>query len=395
MKNCIKNFNTNNDILIIGNSKNILQYELGEFIDKNFFIIRFKSMTKEDKENNINFKTKVLNNKIHTGKNIDMIFQKFKPIKYFKNKQVIKIISARSIRSNFRKKYKRKISRGLQAILFMLEVYEYKQINRPVFIHGFSFNRTNIYKEQFKDLEKLDMGVGYHNYELEKKIINDLINEGKVQILCEVDIKQYKNEKLNKKRDLKFIHITKNAGTYIEDMAMKTNILYGKFDKEYNVKNCKRGGWHGLPSLLNRNILNNYDWFMVVRNPYDRILSEYYCKWGGIGRKKNHSSVNDFNNYIIDKINTRNTNGDHYTEQYLYHENINTNLHIIKYENLYNELNDLFKKYNLKIILEDKKINTSRKRKFTASDFNNELITLINNVYDKDFTLFNYKKNLV
>ena len=81
----------------------------------------------------------------------------------------------------------------------------------------------------------------------------------------------------NKKKELKFIHITKNAGTYIEDTAKKSNILFGKHHKEYgNIKNGI-SPWHHIFPNVNKNVKNNYDWFMVVRNPYDRILSEYYC----------------------------------------------------------------------------------------------------------------------
>ena len=40
--------------------------------------------------------------------------------------------------------------------------------------------------------------------------------------------------------------------------------------------------WHKCFSLLDSSIVNKYNWFTVVRNPYDRILSEYYCNHTGV-----------------------------------------------------------------------------------------------------------------
>tara|TARA_Y100000591_G_scaffold120_1_gene121 strand:- start:2868 stop:3563 length:696 start_codon:yes stop_codon:yes gene_type:complete len=204
-----------------------------------------------------------------------------------------------------------------------------------------------------------------------------------------------KEEAFINKKPLKFIHITKNAGTYIEDTAKTNNILFGRFHKEYG--NIKDGPspWHHIFTIVNKDVKNKYDWFMVVRNPYDRILSEYYCQWGGIGKKNINHSKKDMNNFLIDKINKRSKIGDHYTEQYKYLDN-NYKIHIIKFEDLNRGLKELFKIYNLNIKVIDKKINTSKEKnnklKFTINDFNNELIKLINNVYSKDFELFNYKK---
>ena len=200
----------------------------------------------------------------------------------------------------------------------------------------------------------------------------------------------YKNNDffVNNKKELKFIHITKNAGTYIEDTAKKSNILFGRHHKEYRF-------WHKIFPNINKNIKDKYDWFMIVRNPYTRILSEYYCQWGGIGEKNINHNKKEMNNYLINKIKNRSKVGDHYTEQYKYLDT-NYNIHIIKYENLITELRQLYKKYDLNIELTDKKINSSKEkttiRKFTTKDFNNDLITLINSVYKKDFELFGYNK---
>lgn len=78
--------------------------------------------------------------------------------------------------------------------------------------------------------------------------------------------------------NLKFIHITKTGGSTIEDIAFEKNILFGiHHQKEY-------GFWHELPSMKSMNLLQKYDWFTFVRNPYERMISEFYCKWGGLGQ---------------------------------------------------------------------------------------------------------------
>ena len=192
-------------------------------------------------------------------------------------------------------------------------------------------------------------------------------------------------------KELKFIHITKCAGTFIEDIGKYHNINWGRFHSEY-------GYWHDLFISKSSQFKNKYDWFMVVRNPYDRILSEYYCEWGGIGKKDIVHSESEFNTFLINQIKARIPSGEHYSEQYKYYDK-SANIHVIKFENLNNELDSLFKKYKLPInVFEYKKSNTkhdkniNKKIRFTTANFNSDLISVINEVYDRDFELFNYKK---
>lgn len=190
-------------------------------------------------------------------------------------------------------------------------------------------------------------------------------------------------------KELKFIHITKCAGTSIEECGKENDILWGRYHKEYYTN--YKSNWHSLFTSINKNIKDKYDWFMVVRNPYSRILSEYYCKWGGIGKgKPKHKNVTELNTYLINKINKRSSNGNHYTEQYKYLDP-KINIHIIKFENLNEEFNNLMNLYNIKNITL-KKENSRKNTQFTISDFSGELITLINTVYDKDFEIFQYTK---
>ena len=191
-------------------------------------------------------------------------------------------------------------------------------------------------------------------------------------------------------KELKYIHITKCAGTTIEDVGKKNNIQWGRFHKEY-------GWWHECFPRKSEELKNKYDWFMIVRNPYDRILSEFYCKFGGIGNKKQiyeKYDVHDFNNYIKNKILKRSETGNHYTEQHKYVDE-NTNIHIIHYENLHTEFNELMKKYNLHIKIDKYSNKPKLNKKFTIEFFSPEIIKLINEIYHKDFEMFDYQKMLI
>ena len=104
----------------------------------------------------------------------------------------------------------------------------------------------------------------------------------------------------------------------------------------------------------------------------------------------------NFNNFCRYRILNRDNldSPDHYREQFLYIDS-ETTQHIIHFENLENEFNLLMKQYNLDIKLdkhENKGNFKSSFKKFTVDSFSPELIDLINEVYHKDFEMFNYKK---
>ena len=186
-------------------------------------------------------------------------------------------------------------------------------------------------------------------------------------------------------KELKFIHITKCAGTTIEDLGKSKGLDWGRYDKNY-------GWWHGIFLEKSKSLKDKYDWFMIVRNPYDRILSEYYCKWGGKGKEENFTKE-EFNKFLINNINNRCIRGHHYTEQYKYLDK-NYVIKILKYENLENEFNDLMKMYNINLKL-DKHSNKCENKKFNVSDFSLDLVKLINKVYYKDFKEFGYNMKIV
>ena len=186
-------------------------------------------------------------------------------------------------------------------------------------------------------------------------------------------------------RELKFIHITKTAGTSIEDVAKEAGINWGRFHQEY-------GWWHELPSRKSQALLQKYDWFMVVRNPYSRIVSEFHCHWGGVGDDVHKYDRNGFNQYIQNAIKTRanRPRGDHYTPQYLYKIGV-PGLNVLKFENLKEEFDALMKKYEINLTL-DKTSNSSHNRKrFTVTDLGPNSIKLINEVYRQDFEVFGYR----
>jgi len=192
-------------------------------------------------------------------------------------------------------------------------------------------------------------------------------------------------------KELKFIHITKTGGTSIEDIGIKNGKKWGRFDKEYNIGFRGSDIWHTKFTLLSNHVKLKYDWFTVVRNPYERLISEFYCPWGGGGiPNKFTCSKDEFNKILKEKILYHHSQvWGHWVPQHFYIDP-NINIHIIRFENLVKEFNELMKKYNYNIDI-DMHSNMGKKI-FTVDDLSNEVISLINNIYHKDFEMFGYEK---
>jgi hypothetical protein len=194
-------------------------------------------------------------------------------------------------------------------------------------------------------------------------------------------------------KDLKFIHITKTAGTSIEKLGLTKGYYWGIYDTTY-------GAFHHYPfTLLPLQKKQKYDWFMVVRNPYERLISELYCHWGG---PQPPGTVNDMtteekNDFLRNKIlDRKNIHNYHFCEQYKYYD-CNVSISVLHFENLQKEFDFLMRKYNIDLKLNlhsNKSIST---KTFRVEDISEENIKLIHDVYAKDFELFGYemkKKNL-
>jgi hypothetical protein len=188
-------------------------------------------------------------------------------------------------------------------------------------------------------------------------------------------------------QDLKFVHITKTAGTSIENFGRTKGVLWGYQDRnnlfKYKYKVLKNvSPWHIPLDYFITNPYKNYETFIIVRNPYTRLISEYYCNWTG-SKNKNTKNKDEFNKWICNLIN-RNY-GVSGLPQYLYSAD-----HVLKFENLQEDFTNLMNKFNIDDVSIPHSNKSTQTNKFTIDDMYIDTIEMINNKYHQDFIKFGY-----
>ena len=213
-------------------------------------------------------------------------------------------------------------------------------------------------------------------------------------ILLIITILFVKNNKNNIENFLEFIHIPKNAGTTIENIANDKNVKWGRFKPEHKKKVAtnKCTYWHVPPKHF---YLNNFydsdDTFCVFRDPRDRMVSEYSYRHKG---KMDKNNKEDMNKWLKENMNDDNVyNGTlncHFVPQheYIYNDkDERTCKHILKFENLTSEFNDLMKHKKIDVRMDDKKKYNKSNFNLTIDDIDDENMKKIFNFYKKDFEI--------
>lgn len=204
---------------------------------------------------------------------------------------------------------------------------------------------------------------------------------------------------INRTKKILFIHIPKCAGTSIarslgmffgDPLTMNTEILYGIDKNNNNVLQSLPLEYYS--DYVSESLISEYVKFTVVRNPYDRVLSDY--SWKNRGCKTLYDFLILIKNYLSthtkkDTIKYNKISPNHMLPQYEYIKSDKFTLdHIIKFENIQQDLNDNIDKT---VVL--KKINTSKHERWEHYFKNHpECISLVNEIYAIDFEKFNYKK---
>ena len=196
--------------------------------------------------------------------------------------------------------------------------------------------------------------------------------------------------------NLLFIHIPKTGGTVFENKLKKLYVqtLYSGIGnnilpKPFNKTSLQHQRYITL--YENRMKLNinfeNIKVFALVRNPYDRVISDLF--WHRLLKKGD--SPKEVYNLICNYVKGIKVIDKHHIPQYHYVTDINGELipsiMIFKTENLNNDNDIINKKLEININIKKSNIN-----KNYSKYLNTKSIKLINKVYAKDFELFDYKK---
>jgi len=215
----------------------------------------------------------------------------------------------------------------------------------------------------------------------------------------------FKNDDVN----ILFIHIPKTGGTSIENyFSSKFNIklnntsLFGYIENN-NLKNIKINS--SLQHITYKKIVeynkefdinyNNIKIITIVRNPYERIISDlfYFSEINVNFSKEDVFNIINNRYLVCDNHNiSQNYYDNHNIPQHYFiidnDKEIIKNINILKTETLKTDMNNLgYTEFNNNDNVNINKVNY-------YNYLNNKSIELINNFYHLDFILFNYDKIL-
>jgi hypothetical protein len=156
-----------------------------------------------------------------------------------------------------------------------------------------------------------------------------------------------------------------------------------------NISPIKCTFWHNHDNHVHK--LENVETFCVVRNPIDRIISSY--KYGcpskcgkDLSVKDDIMSLNRFISSLEAKLNINPFYRDnHFRPQYMFAEKCG---HIILFDNLQCELDELLKRYKIipkPLLWKNKSLRVFKN--ISKDNINNENMKWIKEYYKKDFEM--------
>jgi len=180
------------------------------------------------------------------------------------------------------------------------------------------------------------------------------------------------------RKKLLFLHIPKNAGTTIEELGFEAGLSWGKYNDVYHGKSMNNlytlkpepgepepicSVWHVPPQMFhapNPYEDPNFEVFCVVRDPWERLISEFMYRWKIRNETDEHltgcepDTFASWLNNMLDLVESGHGSACdcHMIPQSEYIRGSSGHAyckHILKMDNLEEEFNELMRKFKLDV----------------------------------------------